>query len=71
MNDSDKDLVLRTMREHKDIGPSYIAVRLGWIHPNGRPMVWRVDAALVELALDRCVAKVDGKWRVCSTKSGG
>jgi hypothetical protein len=66
MSNADKDLVLKVMLEHPNIVPTYIAVRLGWIHANGRPMVWRVDAALVELALDRCVAKVEGKWRVVS-----
>ena len=41
-----------------------IAGALAWIGPTGALDTFRVHRALIELALDRQVEKVGGRWRV-------
>lgn len=54
--------VLEVMKRWPMLSEQMIAVRLGWIHDNGRPQAWRVRRALTELAASKRVALVGKKW---------
>lgn len=60
----DTEHVQEVMQEHPNLPVRLIAVRLGWIHANGRPQAWRVERALHELALQKRVTQVGKKWKL-------
>lgn len=65
---TEKDQVFDVLCAHPMLPTRLIAVRLGWIHANGRPQAWRVERAMVELAAEKRVAKVGKRWELV-TKS--
>lgn len=60
---ADIELVQEIMRRHPNATPYAWACALGWIHPTGRAMAWRVEQALLKLALECRVTKEGKKWR--------